>query len=295
MRSSGLPTYNFACVLDDIDMRISHVIRGDDHVENTFRQLLLYEALGARPPQFAHLPMIHNDQGKKLSKRDGAVAVTDYQQEGYLPEAVVNYLALLGWSPGDNTEIMSSDELIRRFDLDRVKRSPARFDFEKFRWMNSQYIHGKPDDVLAALLRPFLEKAGRSVADDGWLAELVSLLKERIEVLADFVPGTDYFFTDEFEYDEKGMKKFVGKEPGRRVLEAALERLGDVEFTDEELEKVLRGMTEEFGVGFSKVAQPLRLAVSGRTATPGIFETLRLLGKEKTLSRLKRMLERTGE
>lgn len=294
MRSSGWPTYNFACAVDDIDMRITHVIRGDDHVENTFRQLLLYEALAAEPPRFAHLPMIHNEHGQKLSKRDGAVAVTDYQQQGYLPEAVVNYLALLGWSPGDNTELMAADELIRRFDLDRVKRSAARFDFKKFRWMNAAYVRQKPATELAALLKPRLAAAGRQLQDDAWLAELVGLEKERMELLADFLTLTDYFFSDDYGYDEAGVRKFIQKPPGRRVLETALARLPAVEFSDAALEDLLRQVAAELQVGFGRVAQPIRLAISGRTATPGIFETMRLLGKDKVLARIRRALEHLG-
>ncbi|MBN1809935.1 MAG: glutamate--tRNA ligase [Planctomycetes bacterium] len=294
MRSSGYPTYNFACVVDDMDMGITHVIRGDDHVENTFRQILLYRALGSDMPSYAHLPMIHNESGQKLSKRDGAVAVTDYQEQGYLPEAIVNYLALLGWSPGDDTEFMTVPELVERFDMGRVRRSPSRFDFRKFAWLNSRHVQNTPVEKLAALLGPLVAREGLEVKDEKWFAALVGVQRERISLLSEFVPASTYFFRDDFEYDEKGFRKFIMKDPGREVLRRVVERLGAGEFTEHGVEEMLKQLAEELGVGFGKVAQPVRVAVSGRTATPGIFETLMLVGRERSIERMRRAVEAAG-
>jgi glutamyl-tRNA synthetase len=295
MRSNGFPTYNFACVVDDIDMNITHVIRGDDHVENTFRQILLYEAFVKPMPQFAHLPMIHNEQGQKLSKRDGAVAVTDYQEQGYLPQAIVNYLALLGWSPGDDSEFMPVQELIDRFDLARVRRSPSRFDFKKFQWLNSQHLQKLPVEELCGLVRPYTDKAGYTIDDEEWFRELVKTQQGRMNLLSEFTNLTAYFFNEVLEYDEKGFKKFVANDVGRRVLATVLEKLPQIEFSEQAVEEMLRQMAESLQVGFAKVAQPIRVAISGRTATPGIFETMKLIGKDKVLERVRKALDAAGK
>lgn len=290
MRADGTPTYNFACVADDIDMAITHVIRGDDHVANTWKQLLVYEALEAKPPLFAHLPMIHNTRGRKLSKRDGAVAVTDYRRMGYLPEALANFLALLGWSPGDDTELMSREELTRRFDLDRVKSSPSQFDFEKFEWMNGRHIAGTSPEELASLVKPFIEEAGLRAPSDEWLSGLVRIQRERMRTLRDLAEAARYFFVEEVEPDGKA-RKLLARPGAAEALKAAREALAGLEpFEAPRIEAELRTLAESLSVGMGKVAQAVRAAVTGRAASPPIGETCELIGRKRCLARIDRAL-----
>jgi len=293
LRSDGWPTYNFACVVDDIDMRITHVIRGDDHVANTWKQILLYEALGARPPEFAHLPMIHNAEGRKLSKRDGAVAVTDYRKMGYLPDAMVNYLALLGWSPGDGTEIMSREELVRRFELSRVRPSPAQFDFAKFEWMNAQYVARTPADELARLLKPFADEAGFRIGDEGWFLRLAEVERKRMKKLSEFPDHVRFLFAERVDIDpqDAGAKKVFAAPGVWALVEAAIERLAALDAASwcrERIEAELKAVAaEKAGGKMGAVGQPLRVLVTGSTASPAIDATLELLGRERALARLR--------
>lgn len=293
LRSDGWPTYNFACVVDDIDMRITHVIRGDDHVANTWKQLLLYEALGVEPPKFAHLPMIHNTEGKKLSKRDGAVAITDYRLKGYLPDAMVNYLALLGWSPGDGTELMSREELVRRFDLSRVRPSPAQFDFVKFEWMNAQYIAQTPVEKLIELLKPFIEEAGFKPKDEAWLARLVEVERKRMKTLRDFVGHTRFLFLDDIRPDpnDANVRKVLSQDGVWRIVDTVADRLSKLDEANwkrDLIESELKAVAAELAGGkMGAVGQPVRVLVTGSTASPAIDITLELLGRQKTLERLR--------
>ncbi len=293
MRSTGWPTYNFSCVIDDHDMEITDVVRGLDHVSNTPRQIMIYGALGWEPPRFAHIPMITNSQGRKYSKRDGAVAIGDYAEKGYLPEAMINFFALLGWSPGGDQEIMTRGELVEKFTMERVRKTASQFDVEKFEWMNGRYIAGLSTAELTDRLLPFIERAGLEPLKNGreWLQKLVRLMTERIRTLRTFPELARYFFTDEFETNDKAAK-ILRKQGATEALERSARVLEALEtWTPEALEPAIKGIAEELGVGLGKVAQPIRAAVTGTNVSPGIFEVLELVGREETLKRIRRVLE----
>lgn len=295
----GMPLYNFVCVVDDALMGITHVIRGADHQSNAARQVLLYEALGYPIPRFTHLPLILK-ANKKMKKRDAdadprfPVSVAARREIGYLPEATINFLSLLGWSfPGDR-EIFSRQEAIEAFTLERLVKSNANFDEDKYLHQNGVYIRSLDVGELAARVRPFLVKAGIDAGpDEARLRAIVELVRERCRLLTDFPPAMDYFFRAPEAFDPKGAKKVFEKDPeAAETLEKAAELLGNVEpFTAAAMEEAVRTYTEATGIGLGKVAQPVRLAVSGRTATPGLFETVELVGRDETVTRLRRAAE----
>lgn len=288
-KADGFPSYNFACVVDDGVMGITHVIRGDDHISNTPRQIALYKALGFDLPKFAHIPMILGEDGSRLSKRHGATSVTDYREKGYLPESIINFIALLGWSPGNDQELLTRQEMVEKFSLKRVNKASARFDNTKLDWMNSKYIKELPTEDLVPKLHSFIEKAGFDIGQisDEWLLKLVELYKERFKTLSDFVVQACPFFSDEIEYDNKEVEKFLKKNNVSSLLKDTLDKLKEIKgFSIKELEDCLRAITTKHGIGFGKLAQPIRVAIMGRSKSAGIFETLELLGKEKTLKRL---------
>ncbi len=291
MRSNGLPTYNFAVVVDDADMKITHVIRGDDHINNTPRQIRLFEALGLKPPKYAHVPMILGPDRTRLSKRHGATSIDAYREEGFLPEAMVNYLVRLGWSYGDQ-EIFSMEELIEKFTLDRVGKSAAVFNREKLLWLNGYYIRQKSEEELFELVKPFLERLGiKNVEKSEKLLKLIKEVKERAKTLSELADGLVYFFRDPEEYEEKGVKKFFKP----KVLPAFKELMDELvklrEWNEEVIEPLFRGIVEKHGLKMVELAQVVRLALTGRTASPGIFEVMDVLGKEKTLRRMERVKE----
>ncbi|MFL5382602.1 MAG: glutamate--tRNA ligase [Longimicrobiaceae bacterium] len=292
LRTAGTPIYNLAVVSDDVDMRITHVVRGDDHIANTPKQILLYQALGAPVPTFAHLPMILGPDGKKLSKRHGATAVGDYAGMGILPEALFNFLALLGWNPGDEREVMGRDELVEAFSLERINKKAAVFDTEKLLWMNGQYLARKPADEVLDLVAPQLVAEGLvSQADvdarPAWLLTLVDLLKVRIRATTEFAKQARPLLGDVVEYDEAAVAKQWRDPATAERLKVAREVLASVEpWTAEALEPVLRAVAERLGVGLGKVAQPLRVALTGSAASPGIDQVLWLMGREKALARI---------
>ena len=293
MRSNGWPTYNFSCVIDDHDMAITDVIRGLDHVSNTPRQLMIYKAMGWASPRFAHIPMITNSEGKKYSKRDGAVAVGDYANAGYLPEAFANYTALLGWSPGGDLEIMSREVMVEKFTLDRVRKTASQFDFQKLEWMNGKYIEGLPAAELAGRVAPFMKSAGLDPDARGreWLEKLGQLLKERAHTLVQFPKLARYFFADDYEVVPQAAE-ILAKDTAPAALKAALgalEALPEAEWTPAKLDPVLREAAKAAGMGFGKLAQPVRAAVTGTNVSPGLFEVLGLVGKERTLARIRRV------
>jgi glutamyl/glutaminyl-tRNA synthetase len=258
---------------------------------------MVYAALGWEPPRFAHIPMITNSQGRKYSKRDGAVAVGDYADRGYLPAAMVNYLALLGWSPGGDVEIMSREDMVGKFTLDRVRSTPSQFDTEKFEWMNGRYIAGLSTPELTDRILPFVEKAGLDHAARGreWLEKLVALMTERVRTLARFPELTRYFFTGEFETNAKAAK-ILRKEGASDALARGLGVLETLEgWTQESLEAAIRGLCEEMGVGLGKVCQPIRAAVTGTNVSPGLFEVLELVGRDETLARIRRAISEGTE
>ncbi len=294
LRSDGFPTYNFAVVVDDVTMNISHVIRGDDHLNNTPRQIQLYRALGYEPPEFAHLPMILGSDKTKLSKRHGATAVTEYIDLGYLPEALVNYLARLGWSHGDQ-EIFSRRELIEKFTLESVGKAPSVFNPEKLLWLNHLYIQQADPGRLAGLLINLLRNDGTIAAgqepDPEWLKKLVKILTERSHTLVEMKNGAIPFIKDEITLDEKAKTKHLTREAAPLLAELA-DRLKSLEsFSHAELEKIFNALVAEKSVKLGKVAQPVRVALTGGTVSPGIYEVIEVMGKDRTIKRIEAALK----
>jgi glutamyl-tRNA synthetase len=288
MKADGTPTYNFAVVVDDMLMRISHVIRAEDHLANTPRQIRIYEALDYALPQFAHVSMILGEDGARLSKRHGATAVGEYRGAGYLPEAMFNFLALLGWAYDDKTELMSRDEIIERFTLEKANPSPAVFSKEKLDWMNGVYIRGLAEDDLVRRLLPFLENAGLE-ADEYTVRRLVPLIQERIKLLSDAAELVDFFFTEKITYEPKLlMGKKMGASDSLNALRRALQALEEVSsFEESALEAVLRALVDELGVKAGQLFGIIRVAVTGKTVAPPLFGTLSVLGRERVLARLR--------
>jgi len=291
-RSDGTPTYNFCVVVDDVDMDITHIIRGDDHLSNTPRQVLLYQALGHSIPQFAHVPLILGTDKARLSKRHGATSVTAYKEMGYFPDAVVNYLVRLGWSHGDQ-EIFSRQELIEMFSLDSVGKSAGVFNPEKFLWVNAHYLKTRPFTQLADDIIPYIQAKGWTVPQDkAWLEKMVGTLRERAKTLVELVDGARFFLTDEISIDEKAARKFLTAEvaPALRTLSEKFSGLDD--FTEASVEEVFSAVLRESGLGMGKLAQPVRVALTGSTVSPGIHEVIAVLGKDRTLRRLNAALAR---
>lgn len=299
-KSDGYPTYNFAVVVDDALMRISHVIRGEDGISNTPRQLLLYRALGYEPPVFAHVPLLLGKDRSKLSKRHGATSLDEFRRQGILPDCMVNFLALLGWSPGGtespDQELFTRDELVARFDLDEVNKSGAVFDHEKLLWMNGAYLRTLDLDRLVELALPVLAEAGLvqapvSSTDRERVAAVLGLLRERLRTLTELPHAARYFFTDDFEYEAKGIKKWLSKAETADTLRMLLRALQSTQaFTRAELETAVRQVAESLSVSAAKVIHPCRVAVTGRTAGPGLFELMEVVGREECLRRLERAL-----
>lgn len=287
LRGDGTPTYMHSVVVDDIDMGISHVIRGHDHLTNTFRQVQLYQAIGATPPRFAHIPLIHGADGAKLSKRHGALSVTEYREMGFLPEAVRNYLLRLGWGHGDD-EIISTEQAIAWFDLDGVGRSPARFDMAKLTSLNAHYLRERPDAELVELIEPRLAAMGLRLDAKGKKRLLGGMegLKQRARTLADLAEAAAFYVRPRpVPVEEKARR--VLDEPSRAAIAAIARPLAAVEdWRDDALENVCRAQAGVLGIGFGKLAQPLRVALTGSTVSPGIFEIMRVLGRAEVLARI---------
>jgi len=276
-RADGTPLYNLAVAVDDLDAQITHVVRGDDHYSNTPKQLLVLEALGAPQPIYCHLPLLHGPDGKKLSKRHGAASVQELRDAGFLPEAVRNYLALLGWGAADDETILSTDELVRQFSLERVQRNPARFDDKKLRWMNGQYIRALSPGELTERLETFTGRDG--------LAGAARIAQEKIQTLADFWPLAGTIF-DGPRDDPKAREQWLGGD-GRAALSAARDALATLEpFDETQVDGALRGVVEQLDAKPKQVFQPLRVALTGTTISPGIFEMVALLGRDETLRRI---------
>lgn len=289
-RSDGTPTYNLTVVVDDWDMGVTHVVRGDDHLNNTPRQINLLRALGVEPPTYAHVPMILGEDGKRLSKRHGAVSVIQYREEGYLPEALLNYLVRLGWSHGDQ-EIFSTEEMIELFDINDVNSAASTFNPEKLQWLNQQYLIAASPEHIAHHLSIHLGKLGIDPSQGPDILEVAKAQQERAKTLVEMAEISEFIYRDFDEYDEKAAKKNlrpVAKEPLEKMKEAlaALD-----EWTEEALHKTVETVSEALGVKMGKVAQPLRVAVVGRAASPGIDVTLKLIGKEACLRRIDKALE----
>lgn len=289
VRSNGTPVFHLANVSDDIHMNITHVMRGDDHIENTFKHIALFRALGADVPQYAHFPMIVNGQGKPYSKRDGAAFVGEYREQGFLPDALFNFLALLGWSPGDDREVMTRQELIQLFDLARVKSAPAQLDPAKLEWMNGEYVRQMPKDVFIPRFRKSLDAGGLNLAatPEDYLLRVAGLMQDRTKKFSDIARDSGFFFTENFTCDEKAAAKRLFHAPVPALLRAAAARFAALEaFTAASAEAAVRTLAEEQGGSASILIHPIRVAVSGLAYGPGLFEMLELLGRDRVLSRL---------
>jgi glutamyl-tRNA synthetase len=280
-RSDGSPLYNLAVAVDDRDMGITHVVRGQDHVSNTPRQLMLLRALGAEPPVYAHIPLLHGPDGKKLSKRHGAASVQEVREQGYLPEAIRNYIALLGWGYDESTTFMTTDELVERFALDRVSKNPAVFDEQKLRWMNGRYMRELPVEELHRRLEEF---CGREIP-----IGIVEISREKMQTLADFWPLAGSLVERPSEFQEKAWRQW-GEADWPVLVEVV--RSVPEPFDAESVESVLREWVEAQGVKPKEVFQPLRVALTGTTVSPGIFESVAALGREETLARLDKALQK---
>jgi glutamyl-tRNA synthetase len=293
LRADHQPTYHLSVVSDDVEMKITHVVRGDDHISNTPKQVLLYEAIGAPVPAFAHVPLILGPDKKRLSKRHGATSVMEYARQGYLPEAMANFLALLGWSPGSgDRELFTRNELAEVFDLSGISGGSAVFNPEKLDWFNQQYIITLAPEELTARIRPLFEAAGLWDAaflgeKHGWFFSVLELLKPRAKRLEDFVTMSQYFFSDDVGYDEAAVAKHVKADGMAGHLHAVDSSLRTLEaFDPESLEAAIRAVADARGVKAGALIQAIRVAVSGRTATPGLFEVLSLLGRDRVHHRL---------
>lgn len=292
LRGDGSPVYNLAVVSDDADMGITHVLRGDDHLSNTPKQVLLYRALGLEEPVFGHVPLILGPDGKRLSKRHGATAVGDYEEEGILPEAMVNFLALLGWNPGDDREVMGVEELVEAFSPDRILKKSAVFDLEKLSWLNGRHLAETPAEALMERVRArLLEDEGVErdlLADDGWLETLVDLLKVRARTVDDLAEQARPYVGPLGRFEEKAVAKHWAKDPESAAerLSRLQETLGAAQWSEEALEADLRALAADLGVGAGKLIHPLRVALTGRMSSPGIFDVLVLLGRDRSLSRI---------
>ena len=284
-RRDGYPTYNFAVVVDDAEMGITHVIRGDDHVNNTPKQILLYEALGYAVPQFAHVPMILGSDKTRLSKRHGATSVMAYKDMGYLPEALVNYLVRLGWAHGDQ-EIFGMDELAALFTLEAVGRSAAVFNPDKLLWLNQHYIKEYSVERLAEEMLPFWSRLIKTPAEQSFARHIVRDLQERAKTLVDLAEGSQFYFQEDLVYEEEAVRKFLTPEAGK-YLEAVAAGIPDLDdYTKEGIEVFLRELVKKHGVNLKAIAQPLRVALTGKTVSPGIDDVMLTLGKGKTIARL---------
>ena len=289
MKSDGFPTYHLANIVDDHMMEITHVIRGEEWLPSLPKHVLLYDAFGWEKPQFAHLPLLLSPERKKLSKRDGDVSVVDYYDKGYLPEALVNFVALLGWNPTADREIFSMTEMIEMFDLGKVNKAGAIFDLQKLDWMNGMYLRQLPLDRLADDAMPLLRQAGYDNVDKTYLEAVIDLVKERINFITDIPRFADYMFGPVTSFDEEYAAKHWKPEAATQMLDLAtrLEALDAVDWTVERIEAVVRGYAEELGMSAGKLIHPMRLSITGKRVGAGMFETMAVLGQAESITRLR--------
>lgn len=297
-KSNGMPTYNFASVIDDHFMQISHVIRAEEHLSNTPKQILVFQALNYELPVFAHVPMILAPDRSKLSKRHGATSVEEYREQGYLPEAIINYLALLGWSPEGEEEIIPLEEIINRFSLERVSKNAAIYDTKKLTWMNGHYLREGDLDRITQMAIPFLQDKGlvssQKLTERDYLhiRAIVGTVRDRVKTLDEVADAASYFFSDVSEYEEKGVRKYFSKVETIPILEKAKQALEVLpEFNAKTTEEAYRLVAEELDISTGHLFHPTRLAVSGRTMGPGLFDILELLGRETVLERLEKAIK----
>jgi glutamyl-tRNA synthetase len=295
LRSDGSPTYHLASTVDDVDYGITHVVRGEDILPSTPKHILITEAMGAERPVYAHLSLLHGPDGSKLSKRHGDTAIKAYRDAGFIPEAVVNFLAILGWSPGDDEEVVSLAEMVERFELGAVSKNPAVFDTTKLEWMNGVYIREMPATDFADGVRSLVEAdLDRPLDDDeaATLLRLAPLVQERAKLLTEVAPQVRFLFTDDITYDETSWEKVMTKEEVPRALRGAADALAEAEWTDAGVEAALRGMLEAEELSARKGLQPIRVAVTGSSVSPPLFESVAALDRDRVLARLEGVLER---
>lgn len=295
VRSNGTPVFHLANVVDDLAMGITHIIRGDDHIENTYRHAAMFQALGAPVPEYTHLPMIVNAQGKPYSKRDGTAFVGEFREKGYLAEALFNYLALLGWSPGDDREILPREEMVRLFEINKVKSAPAQMDLEKLSWMNGEYIKAMPAERLAEECRRVLTERGLwdGNLDEGYVAAVFELMRARIKIFPDIASLGAFFFAEDYPYNEDAVKKRLLKGDVIVRLVELKERFRKLEkFDAVTSEQVLRKYGDESGMGAGPLIHAVRVAVSGLAMGPGLFEMLSVLGQKRVVERITRTAEK---
>lgn len=286
IKSDGSPAYSFCCAIDDALMEISHVIRGEDHISNTPKQILIYKALGFKIPKYAHLPLIMGEDGSRLSKRFGAVAVSDYKKQGYLPDALINYLMLLGWSPGNNQEIISLSNAVKKFSLKKVNNSAAIFSYDKLNWVNAEYLKQQRVDDVVALVRPRLAEKNFGNINDETIERAVGLYKGRLNTLNDFIDWADFFFTDNFSTDDEAKHKHVTDE-NIKILMQINEALQDVDdFSAENVEKAFKEKITALQLKPVDLIHPLRVVLTGKGIGPSLFQIISILGKDKTIQRL---------
>jgi len=292
VKSDGFPSYILACAVDDAKMAMTHVLRGEDLISGTPRQLHVYQGLGLKPPLFGHLPLILGPDRSKLSKRHGATSIGDYRDQGFVPQAIVNFMALLGWSPGDDREVLSREEMIDAFSLDGIGKSGPVFDIEKLTWMNGLYLRELAPQAYVDLALPFLEEDLGVGLDREYVARVVALGQERAKTLSELPALTEFFFRDPESYDEKGARKWFGRDNAGQLLSALREALDAVETFDETTtESTVRAVAEQLGIGAGPAIHTTRLATTGRTKGPGLFEVLAVLGRERVTRRLARAKE----
>ncbi len=286
VRSNGKPVFHLANVVDDIEQKITHIIRGDDHIENTYKHLALYRALNADIPSFSHLPMIVNSQGKPFSKRDGDAYVSDFKKRGYLPQAFVNYLVLLGWSPGNDQEIMSIDEMINMFTIERCQSSPAQFDEKKMKWMNGEYLSKISNESFNKEAFKIITSL-HSSASENLVKKVIALIRDRVKVFEDIEKLVNYFFVDNIEYDEKLIAKKIKKEGIKELFNYFTLEISKIDSIDEvSLKKIIDNYIKETGKSYGEVMIPLRIAVSGASGGPDLIGVLSTLGKPTIIERI---------
>jgi len=296
IKSDGSPTYNFACVIDDSLLNLTHIIRGDDHISNTPKQILLYEALGLSIPKFAHLPLILAKEGGRLSKRKGATAISEYREMGYLAKSLVNFLLLLGWSPGENREILDINDAVKLFDIHHINKTAAVLDMDKLGWLNNQYLKNEDPEKLTDALIP--ELAAKKLIDKDnfdrtYVLSLVKLLQARLTVLSDFAERADFFFINDFPIDPKAQEKFLTRDWSKE-FSSFIQKLEKLEkFEIASIEEAFRQLVNELGIEAKVLIHPIRVALTGKTVGPGLFEVIYCLGKVRTKERLAKWIKNT--
>ncbi len=292
IKSDGFPAYNFACVVDDAEFGITHIIRGDDHISNTPKQIMFYDVLGLKPPQFAHMPLMMGKDGAKLSKRHGGVAVFEYKNQGFLPEALTNYLLLLGWSSKDGRELITLTQTIKKFDIKDINKMQVKFDIDKLRWINGEYIRAKSASELFGPIRERLLKQGYIKEDinEEYILKVIELYKTRFKTFDEFLSLTTCFFKDDYKFEEKPFRKYLEDKEAKELLRKFAERLKILDkFKAAEIEEICRQIAEEEKVKTAKLIHPTRVAISGLSVGAGLFEMMEVLGKEKVISRLEKV------